>query len=186
EVIGYGGSIITKDISSILQTSFQEAERIKKSYAWASCELAEKAGIENITVTSLSNNKEIQLNSYQLSQYVEARMEEILLMIRDKISQYINIKTLHAGIVFTGGGSQLKGLCQVSEKIFHVPAQIGYPIRLPGLETTEYSPEYSTVIGLLYCNNDKKSNLILTRKDSDSTVWGKLKKLLSEIAKNLF
>ncbi|MDD5582730.1 MAG: cell division protein FtsA [Candidatus Marinimicrobia bacterium] len=186
EVIGYGGSIITKDIASILQTSFQEAERIKKSYAWASCELAEKAGIENITVTSLSNNKEIQLNSYQLSQYVEARMEEILLMIRDKISQYINIKTLHAGIVFTGGGSQLKGLCQVSEKIFHVPAQIGYPIRLPGLETTEYSPEYSTVIGLLYCNNDKKSNLILTRKDSDSTVWGKLKKLLSEIAKNLF
>ncbi|BFN36710.1 cell division protein FtsA [Fidelibacter multiformis] len=185
-VIGYGGSIVTKDIASIIQTSFQEAERIKKSYAWASSELSEKAGIEELTVASLSDNREIRLNSFQLSQYVEARIEEILLMVREKICQFTDIKSLHAGIVFTGGGARLKGLCQVSEKIFHVPAQIGYPIRMPGLENTEYGPEYSTAIGLMHWSDKNKKELIPTGRDSDSTVWGKLKKLFSDIAKNLF
>jgi cell division protein FtsA len=185
-VIGYGGSIITKDIASIIQTSFNEAERIKKSHAWASSVLAEKAGIEEIIVAALSDNKEIKLNSYQLSQYVEARIEEILVMIRDEVSKYAELKSLHAGIVFTGGGSRLKGLCQVSEQIFHIPAQIGYPIRLPGLETTEYGPEYSTAIGLLNWSDNHKGDFTLTRKDSDSKVWGKIKKTFTDIAKNLF
>ena len=186
-VIGYGGSIITKDIASIVQTSFHEAERIKKNYAWASSVLADQSGPQDLVVSSLSDSKEIHLNSYQLSQYVEARIEEILMMVRDEICKYTDLKTLHAGIVFTGGGSRLKGLCQMSEQIFMIPAQIGYPIRLPGLETNEYGPEYSTVIGLLdWTEKQKNKDLILTRKDSDSKVWSKLKKVISDIAKNLF
>ncbi|MEA1985916.1 MAG: cell division protein FtsA [Candidatus Marinimicrobia bacterium] len=185
-VVGYGGSIITNDVASIIHTSFMEAERIKTNYAYASTAILNENNKVDISVKTLNGQDEIQLDSYQLSLYVEARMEEILLLVKEQIEKFIDIKKLSGGIIFTGGGSLLRGLNDTTKKIFGVASQIGYPTRLPGLEKVNLSPEYSTAIGLLHWSklNDNKQNIMSV--DSDAKIWHKIKDFLSTIIKEYF
>ncbi len=185
-VIGYGGSIITKDIASLIHTSFDEAERIKTNYAWASTLLINEDDKIDIKVKSLNGKDEIKLDSYQLSLYVEARIEEILNLVKEQIEKYINIKKLSGGIIFTGGGALLKGISETNFKIFGVQSQIGYPNRLPGLNTSNFSPEYSTAIGLLHWAKNDSNNQSITSIDSDAKIWYKLKEFLTKIIKQYF
>jgi len=185
-VIGYGGSIITKDIASLIQTSFDEAERIKTNYAWASTSLINENDKVDIKVKSLNGKNEILLDSYQLSLYVEARIDEILTLVKKQVEKYINIRKLSGGVIFTGGGALLKGISEINMKIFGVPSQIGYPNRLPGLETSNFSPEYSTAIGLLHWAKNNGNNQSIMSIDSDAKLWYKLKEFLTKIIKQYF
>ncbi|MCK5519849.1 MAG: hypothetical protein KAI81_01945, partial [Candidatus Marinimicrobia bacterium] len=97
-------------------------------------------------------------DSEKLSEYTQARMEEILKIARDMISQHVTLSHLSAGVVLTGGGSLLKGLQEMAQTIFDVNIAIGYPNKLKGLETQRLSPEYATAIGLVsWCCKDIKT-----------------------------
>ena len=70
-------------------------------------------------------------------------------------------KKLIAGIVLTGGGSQLKHLKQLVEYITGMDTRIGYPNEHLAGDTDEEltSPLYATAVGLLMnaVQNDSKS-----------------------------
>jgi cell division protein FtsA len=76
-------------------------------------------------------------------------MEEILVMARDAIvrSGYYNL--LPAGIVLTGGGSQIQGLTKLASEIMDTPAMLGRPPAFFGLNEEVRQPEFSTGIGLV-------------------------------------
>jgi cell division protein FtsA len=56
---------------------------------------------------------------------------------------------LPAGIVLTGGASQLRGIADVAESILNVPARVADPRNLLGLVDQLHSPAYATSVGLL-------------------------------------
>lgn len=185
-VIEYAGSIITRDIASLIQTSFIEAERIKTKYACASTSLSNKNEKVDITVKSLNGKDEIKLNSHQLSLYVEARIEEILTLSKTEIEKYIDIKKLSGGVIFTGGGALLKGLNEANKKIFGVQSQIGYPNRLLGLENKDLNPEYSTAIGLLHWAKKDKRNQVIRSLKAGITIWDKIIDFFTNIIQQFF
>jgi cell division protein FtsA len=81
-------------------------------------------------------------------------------------------KKLIAGIVLTGGGSQLKHLKQLVEYITGMDTRIGYPNEhLAGDSDAEIaSPLYATAVGLLMnaVENGSKSR-VNARKDAGET-----------------
>ena len=56
---------------------------------------------------------------------------------------------LPAGIVLTGGTSQLRGIAEVAERVLNVPARVAIPKNLVGLVDSLQSPAYATGVGLL-------------------------------------
>lgn len=89
-----------------------------------------------------------------LSKIIHARVVEIVEQVYLEIKNYGHEeqkKKLIAGIVLTGGGSQLKHLKQLVEYITGMDTRIGYPNEhLAGdsdAETT--SPLYATAVGLV-------------------------------------
>jgi cell division protein FtsA len=54
-----------------------------------------------------------------------------------------------AGIVLTGGGSQMEGLTELAESIFQMPIRIGLPQHVKGLAEVLDNPSYATSVGLL-------------------------------------
>jgi cell division protein FtsA len=56
---------------------------------------------------------------------------------------------LGAGIVLTGGASQLPGTADLAERVLGLPVKIGLPIVKGGLVETVKSPMYATGVGLI-------------------------------------
>ncbi|MFA6618920.1 MAG: cell division protein FtsA [Candidatus Neomarinimicrobiota bacterium] len=175
-IIGYGGQIITRDIATLAQTSFSEAERIKKEYAFATVKQAKAEGIREFYIKPVNGKKDKALKSDLLSAYVEARIREILLLAKE----HIKGKKLNAGIVLTGGGSLLRGIDLLAKEIIGMDAEVGYPIHLSGLEREKFTPDYAMSIGLLQSANE--NNMKRTpSKASKSTFGSKIKAWLSDL-----
>ncbi|MGB5204630.1 MAG: cell division protein FtsA, partial [Eudoraea sp.] len=88
------------------------------------------------------------------SKIIHARVVEIVEQVYVEIKNYGHEeqkKKLIAGIVLTGGGSQLKHLKQLVEYITGMDTRIGYPNEhLAGDSDQEIaSPLYATAVGLL-------------------------------------
>ena len=92
--------------------------------------------------------KEISLKN--LAHIIQARMEEIIEQVYYEIRNSGFEKKLIAGIVVTGGGSQLRHITQLFEYMTGMDTRIGYPTEhlASGAEEVT-SPMYSTGVGLV-------------------------------------
>ncbi len=96
--------------------------------------------------------KEITLKN--LSKIIHARVVEIIEQVYVEIKNYGHEeqkKKLIAGIVLTGGGSQLKHLKQLVEYITGMDTRIGYPNEHLAGDSDEdiASPLFATAVGLV-------------------------------------
>jgi cell division protein FtsA len=86
-----------------------------------------------------------------LAYIIEARMSEIMELVYAEIYRMGLHDKLSAGIVLTGGGSQLQNLEQLTEYITGLDTRIGYPNQHLGKSRIEAvkSPMYATTVGLV-------------------------------------
>jgi cell division protein FtsA len=84
-----------------------------------------------------------------LSEIVEPRAHELLMLVRDELRRGGGEGMIPAGIVLTGGGAQLRGLCELAERIFNLPVRVASPRGLAGMSEEVSRPEYSTAVGLV-------------------------------------
>jgi cell division protein FtsA len=145
--IPVGGNHVTRDISVGLRTSHEESERIKISDAVAMVTQVEAD--EMIEVTSLGSDIPRMLPKRILAEIVEARMHELFSLVKQEImkSSYYNL--LPAGIVLSGGGSQLNGAAELCKQVTGMPTRVGNPRDVGGVAETLRSPIYATAIGLV-------------------------------------
>ena len=54
-----------------------------------------------------------------------------------------------AGIVLTGGGALMNGVCELVESLFGLPCSVGKPRHVSGLDAVTGGPQYATVSGLV-------------------------------------
>ena len=84
-----------------------------------------------------------------MSQYVEARMQEILQMIIKEISRADIKDPLTYGIVITGGGAELRNISSLIEHSLNVKVRKGKPKKIDGALEIASNAQFSTVLGLL-------------------------------------
>lgn len=146
QVIPIGGYHITNDIAIGLRVPFEIAERIKIQYA--DCRPLQ-IDPESVFTVEPFGGERIQVGLQDLAHVVEARVEEIFQLILHDLSESGYEGMLPAGIVITGGASQLRGVAQVAQKVLKVPARVATPRNLAGLVDSLHSPVYATSVGLL-------------------------------------
>ena len=104
---------------------------------------------ELFEVLSLGSDEPRLLPRRILAEIVEPRMHELFLMVRQEIlkSGYYNL--LPAGIVLSGGGSQLVGAAELCQQVTGMPTRVGSPRDVGGISNDLRSPVYATAIGLV-------------------------------------
>jgi cell division protein FtsA len=80
---------------------------------------------------------------------LQARTEEILEMVAVELKRVGYWDKLAAGLVLTGGTSQLGGLAEVAEARLGIPARLGQPAGYSGLSDLIGTPAFATSIGLV-------------------------------------
>lgn len=151
-VIPFGGGIITEDIKEGCSIIEKQAEllKIKFGSAWP----GENKDNEIVSIPGLRGREPKEISLKNLSKIIHARVVEIIEQVYVEIKNYGHEeqkKKLIAGIVLTGGGSQLKHLKQLVEYITGMDTRIGYPNEHLAGDTDEEltSPLYATAVGLL-------------------------------------
>ena len=158
-IIPLGGNNITLDIAHGVQTTIENAEKLKCKYGIAKEALANPD--ELINIKDINDNEFRNLNQKELASFIEPRMEEILLLAKSEIKKCGQGDIFTFGIKLTGGTSLLKNSIDLANNIFFQPVKIGKPILKGGISSTLNCPTYSTVVGLLkfYQQNYKKDAL---------------------------
>lgn len=151
-VIPYGGNIITSDIKEGCSIIEKQAEllKIKFGSAWP----GENKENEIVSIPGLRGREPKEISLKMLSKIIHARCVEIIESVFQEIKNYgydEQRKKLIAGIVLTGGGSQLRHVKQLVEYITGMDTRIGFPNEhmASGSDEDLSSPQYATAIGLL-------------------------------------
>jgi cell division protein FtsA len=151
-VIPFGGNVITEDIKGGCSIIEKQAEllKIKFGSAWP----GENKENEIVSIPGLRGREPKEITLKNLSKIIHARVVEIVEQVYVEIKNYGHEEQknkLIAGIVLTGGGSQLKHLKQLVEYITGMDTRIGYPNEhLAGDSDQEIaSPLYATAVGLV-------------------------------------
>ena len=151
-VIPFGGNVITEDIKEGCSIIEKQAEllKIKFGSAWP----GENKDNEIVSVPGLRGRDPKEISLKNLSKIIHARVVEIIEQVYVEIKNYGHEeqkKKLIAGIVLTGGGSQLNHLKQLVEYITGMDTRVGYPNEhLAGDSDGDItSPLYATAVGLV-------------------------------------
>ena len=151
-VIPYGGNIITEDVKEGCSIIEKQAELLKVKFGstWP----GENSENEIVSIPGLRGREPKEISLQMLSKIIHARLIEIIDQVYVEIKNYGHEdpkKKLIAGIVLTGGGSQLKHIKQLVEYETGMDARIGFPNEhlASGSQKEIESPMYATAIGLV-------------------------------------
>ncbi|SMB91500.1 cell division protein FtsA [Hymenobacter roseosalivarius DSM 11622] len=148
-VLPFGGNIVTSDIKQGCLVMQNQAEQLKVKFGKAIAE--EASDYEIVSIPGLRDRAPKEISLKNLAHIIEARMEEIVELVYAEIQRTGHADKLAAGIVLTGGGSQLQNLVQLTEYVTGLDTRIGYPNEHLGKSRIEAvkSPMYATSVGLV-------------------------------------
>ncbi|MBK7150026.1 MAG: rod shape-determining protein [Bacteroidetes bacterium] len=147
-VIPFAGNIITEDIMEGCKLLKPQAEKLKTNFGSALPNEMHENEIISIPGIGGRDRKEISMRT--LAHIVNDRMEEIFAQVYFEIKSSGFANSLNAGIVITGGGSQLKHLKQLVEYTTGgLSARIGFPTAYLSRDNKEEMkhPMFSTGLG---------------------------------------
>jgi cell division protein FtsA len=154
-VIPFGGNVITEDIKEGCSIIKNQAELLKVKFGSALANESQENEIVSIPGLRGREPKEISLKN--LSHIIQARTEEIIEHIYYEIKNSGYENKLIAGMVITGGGSQMKHIGQLFEYVTGMDTRIGYPNEYLAQGNAEEitSPMFATSVGLILKGFDK-------------------------------
>ena len=176
--ISLGGDNVTGDIAYMMQLPRSAAESIKVSDGC--CHTPSVSPDEMIITPAVGGKPSIRLPRKELAKLIEPRMAEIFSMLSSELEKNDVSGSFGAGVVLVGGGALLSGATELAAEIFRMPARIGFPEAINGLDRLYIDPRYSTLLGLLKIEAKKY------REASSLPGSGKEKSGIGSKVKNLF
>ncbi len=148
-VIPFGGEIVTEDVKEGCSIIRKHAEELKIKFG--SSLASENRDEDVVSIPGLRGRPPKEITLKNLASIIQARMEEIMEYVYREIVNSGLERKLIAGIVLTGGGSQLRHLKQLTEFISGMDTRIGYPNEhlSPRCPSELASPMYATGIVFL-------------------------------------
>lgn len=143
-----GSMHITNDIAIGLRTNLDVAEAIKLRYGSVLKEKIRES--ETINLSSFDPGESDKVTRKQVAEIVDARAAEIFHLLKEELQKVGKDGLLPAGVIFTGGGSDLEGLTELARSTLRLPATIGFPVvTVSGMIDKIDSPIYATSVGLV-------------------------------------
>ena len=146
-VLPVGAGHFTSDISVVLRTPMEDAERIKKRYGCALASLI--ADDDPIEVPTVGGRAPTILSKHELTGILEPRAAEIAKLVYRDLEKVGLDKEIRSGVVLVGGGAEMDGMVEMVEQVFDQQARKGVPRGLGGLADTVSGPEWAAAAGLL-------------------------------------
>ena len=138
-----------------MRTPILAAEEIKCKYGTALVNQVSRD--ETLEVPSTGGRPPRVLSKLVLAEIVEPRVIEMISLIQKDLMRAGADDFLTSGLVLTGGGANLAGICQATEQLFNLPVRLGNPMNVGGLTELINAPQYASAVGLLLWGRDNSA-----------------------------
>jgi cell division protein FtsA len=173
------GNHVTMDLAKLLRLTPAEAEQIKRR--WGHALASEVSEDEYVPVRVVGTGEEEHIPRRLIAEIIQARMEEILERVGERLTEHKLWAYVPAGLVLSGGGAQLPGLTRLATTVLQgLPARIGAPQPLGGHFELVKQPMYATGVGLALmaaAEKDWCSRRLVPRRLGAARWWQGLHKL---------
>ena len=174
-ILPVAGYQLTRDVAIGLGLPFDVAEEMKKRYG--SVMPVYEGKMESMNDIAEDGHGA----SYQdLCDILRARVEEIIRLILLELPRSEYETLVPAGLVFTGGSSNLSGVDVLGRDILKLPVRVGTPTNIDGITDALRDPAYATSVGLLLwgAKHESKPGWKFRRfRPSWRHVFGRIKEL---------
>ena len=167
-ILDMGGNHLTNDVAVGLRCPFETAEELKLRYGTLLPERV--ADDEKVWATVFGEKSERSFSRRFICDVLEARAVEMLEKIGEKLEISGYYDRLPAGLVLTGGCSQLPGFSELGRSVLGMPVRIGAPatsLPITGLNRGLMSPTYATTVGLLLWGLHEDARAVHRRFEAD-------------------
>ena len=126
--IPVGGDHFTNDLAVGLRTPIPEAEKIKREHACAFRELVDGGSADR----NCERGRPPAAHGFRAHACLKSSSRarrNCLMLVRDELRRGGLESQIPAGIVLTGGGAHLRGLCELAERIFNLPVRVAVAAR---------------------------------------------------------
>lgn len=144
--LAIGGDHVTNDIAMGFKVSSRQAEHLKRQSGSAVIDVANR--LRQVTVPAEVGFQDRTFTMAALHTVINARMEELLGMVRSRLTGD-DLQQIGAGVVLTGGGAHMRGVCELAERVFRLPCTVGRAYGVSGLAEVTENPEYAAAVGLI-------------------------------------
>ena len=183
-VIPVGGAHITNDIARGLSTPLIQAERIKTLFGSAIPSSSDdRAVIEVPLIGEEGVSEASQVPRSMLVGIIRPRVQEIMELVRDRLTEAGFDHVSGPRVVLTGGSAQLPGIADVAADILDRHVRVGRPRPMQGLAESVSGPAFSTVAGLIHYGTSRPPELaaeIVRRPDAGGGGIGRIGQWLKE------
>ena len=151
--IPVGSNHITNDLSVMLHTPPSAAERIKLEYGSLLRNYSphNELGVTKVKIPRIGDEESISEVALDYIQtIIHARVEEVLILVKNKLKKSGHLDNTGSGIVITGGMSCLDGIKKLAEKIYEgIPISVSNPKNIKNGFMSFDEANMSTTVGLL-------------------------------------
>lgn len=146
-VIPIAGDQVTNDIAVAFRTPTKSAETLKLNFGCAAIEMSNPK--EMVEVLSVNEHPGRKVSTRMLSEVISARYEELFLLVHNELRRSGFEDLIAAGIVLTGGASNIKGAVELASSCFDMPVRQGCTHRVSGLQEATMNSSLATGVGLM-------------------------------------
>jgi len=145
-----GGRHVTMDIARGLNARIADAERIKTLYGSVLTGGSDERDMIAVPPVDKDEREAPHFVSRaSLARIIKPRVEEILEMVRDRLSASPFAAEPRGRVVLTGGASQLTGVADLATQILRRPVRVGRPLDIAGLPEEARGGAFAVATGLL-------------------------------------
>jgi len=137
---------LTRDVAAVFKVTYEDAESLKQQYGCALLGLTSDSSL--IEVPSPEGRPSREAHRSELNEILEARAEELFLYVRTELQRVGMERHLLEGIVLTGGGAFLNGMCDMAERVLNCQAGNGLAKGFGDWPEELNSPAWTTAAGL--------------------------------------
>lgn len=167
-ILDMGGNHLSNDLAVGLRCPFETAEDLKVRYGTLLPDRV--ADDEKVWATVFGEKTERSFSRRFICEVLEARAVEMLEIIGERLDASGYLDKLPAGLVLTGGCSQLPGFTELGRRVLNMPVRVGAPastLPLTGVNRNLLTPAYATTVGLLLWGLQGDARALRRRYEAD-------------------
>jgi cell division protein FtsA len=149
DIVQIAGNDVTQNIAYSFDTSFDEAERLKKEYGRAQIKHSIKDRLVRFEQTNSTEDK--YLSNYSLIEVIGTSLDQLFNTIKKNIKAQKLDRSIKSGFILTGGSSLLPGFEELFRNSFKIRTKLVvlYNNKIKGQEVIITNPMYSSAMGLV-------------------------------------
>jgi cell division protein FtsA len=145
------GDHFTRDLAHALRLSVEDAATVKEEFGSALAQGTAPNSVVELPRTEERPESPSEIREAPrklINEILESRAVELFEMVRTELSRVGMQRAITSGLVISGGGAQLPGICDVAERVLDCPARMGIAQGIKDWPEELHDPAWTTAAGL--------------------------------------